>query len=340
MKMAARRIAIWSMIGLLTATNATAGIQGMGPVQESGHEQEIRQVLGVEGIEQEFVPIGGHGSLLFLLQMRMLCQTYNLDIEDYYNSVVPTEVWLANHGLNASLLLGVSLSAIFLFHNSLLKGLNRLDSRQAKQDPTLGHSGWIGVSVSHLEGEPDGTFNTQEISPAPEGPYSGRVEYDYDQWDIAVDFGLTKSFYGRLEYSTWEMDGSWVYTSVVTPDEPQEYEFDSYSVGLGFKKDLMAIGKSKYDSERRFGLVLDLFAGGTYFELEHTEKTANLTYKTDGIGYKLSADLMATYNLGLIGSSNLYLFAGAGYGYETSKKDNLDMSSDGFSGKIGLEISF
>ncbi len=334
MKMTARGIAIWSMIVLLTTTNATAGIQWMGPAQESGQE------LGMEGIEQEFVPIGGDGSLLLLFQVRMLCQTYNLDIEDYYNSVVSTEVWLANHGLNGSLLFGGGLGLIFLFQNPLLKGFNKLDSRQAKQDPTLEHSGWIGVNVSHLRGEPDGTFNTQEISPTPEGPYSGRVEYDYDQWDIAVDFGLTKSFYGRLEYSTWKMDGSWVYTSVVTPDEPQEYEFDSYSVGLGFKKDLMTIGKSKYDSKRRFGLVLDLFAGGTYFELEHTEKTADLSYKTDGIGYKLSANLIATYNIGLIGSSNLHLFAGAGYDYEKSKKDNLDMSSDGVSGKIGLEISF
>lgn len=189
----------------------------------------------------------------------------------------------------------------------------------------------VRFDFNYMTGELDGTFNTQEISPTPEGPYTGKVKFDRDELEFGVDVFILEGVYARLQYSGFEMDGDWVY-DISTPNEPQEYDFDSFTAGIGFRQLFYP------DKESRFGIGVLLFAGFSFFDYEHTEKTNNATIEYDGNGYELSAELLGSYDLG-IGKESL-LFVGVGYNYAQTDDTNLDLTQDGITARLGIRVAF
>ncbi len=208
--------------------------------------------------------------------------------------------------------------------------------------PVLGKR--VTAYFSYLTGELDGKFSTRELRPTPEGPYSGKVEFDRDEWVLGADVLILNAVYARLEYSTYEMDGDWDY-DIVTPDEPQEYEYDAFTLGVGFRQDFPLDYLAKVFLDRphdipssRFAFVVDAFFGISRFEYEHTEKTAGASVDTDDIGYEGRLELLGTYKAGFLRDNRI--FAGGGYSYKKTDGDDLDMTNDGLYAKIGVEIRF
>lgn len=189
----------------------------------------------------------------------------------------------------------------------------------------------IRFDFKYMTGELDGTFNTQEISPTPEGPYTGKVKFDRDEYEFGADVFIFQGVYARLQYAGFKMDGEWVY-DVGSPNEAQEYDFDSYTAGLGFRQLYYP------DEESRFAIGILVFAGYSFFEYEHTEKAGNVTKEYDDTGYELSAELLGSYDLG-IGKESL-LFVGIGYTYTRSDDSNLDLTQEGFTVRFGARVAF
>lgn len=200
--------------------------------------------------------------------------------------------------------------------------------------PVLGKR--VTLDLSHLRGELSGTFNTREISPAPEGPYSGTVTFDREEWAFGADVFILNAVYARLAYSMFEMDGDWVYTDG-SPNEPQRYEFDAYTIGAGFRQ-YFSLAEPDTDFERNIGLLVNAFAGLSFFEFEHTEKLTGASVKTDDTGYELSAELLGTYKVNIVGDSRV--FAGVGYRYKENSDTVADLTEEGFIPKVGLDIAF
>ncbi len=84
--------------------------------------------------------------------------------DQYLSGAGGTESWKAVHDLDGDLY-GMS----FRFEPPILNQRVRFDFK-------------------YMTGEMDGNFNTREISPTPEGPYTGKVEYDRDEWQAGLDF--------------------------------------------------------------------------------------------------------------------------------------------------------
>jgi len=200
--------------------------------------------------------------------------------------------------------------------------------------PALGKR--FSMDFTYLTGDLEGTFNTREISPTPEGPYSGKVRFDRDEYQLGFNIFILNAVYARLEYYTFEMDGDWVYNDG-SPNEPQKYELDAYNLGVGFIQDYFF---KNPDSEfkRYFGLLVDVFAGCSIMDFEHTEKLTGASVETDDIGYKLRAALLATYKIG--NKSRSRFFAGIGYTYKHNSDTNFDLTEDGFFSKLGIMIVF
>ncbi len=124
----------------------------------------------------------------------------------YFSGPSGTETWKAEHDVDGNLY-----GASIRYEPSIWNKRIRFDGK-------------------YLTGELDGKFKTREVSPTPEGPYTGTVDFDRDKWELGVDVFILNAVYARLQYSGFEMDGDWEYSDG-SPDEPQEYEFDSYSCG-------------------------------------------------------------------------------------------------------------
>lgn len=240
----------------------------------------------------------------------------DVESEDDYLSVDNTQTWKAVHDMDGDL------------NGFVVKAT----------PPVLGKR--LNFDFEYMTGDMEGSFNTREVTPTPEGPYSGRADFDRDQYKVGANVFLLNSVYARMEYFKYEMDGRWIYTSVVTPDEPQEYEYEAITLGAGFRHDFLNTDAGPGFEGNGLGLILDLFGGCTFFDHKHVEKTNNLTYETDGIGYKMSADLLATYNLKVKNKFRMHTFAGVGFDYEASDEDNLDITNKGFSAKAGIQINF
>lgn len=199
--------------------------------------------------------------------------------------------------------------------------------------PILGKR--VAVDVSYLEGTLGGSFNTQEITPTPEGPYTGSVEFDRQDVILGVDVYVLNAVYGRLQYHRYEMDGTWVY-DIVTPNEPQEYEYQAITIGGGFKQNYdWKIGDPE---DRKFGFVVDAFFGLVFIELEHTEVTAGVTQERDDVGFIFDGEFLTTYQLGE--SNDSYAFLGVGVVFSDSDDNNLDLTQQGITGKAGVNILF
>ncbi|MCP4760219.1 MAG: hypothetical protein GY870_00460 [archaeon] len=226
--------------------------------------------------------------------------------DNYLSGAAGTETWKAVHDLDGDLY-----GASIRFEPPVLNRRIRFD-------------------FSYLTGELDGTFNTQEISPTPEGPYTGKVKFDRSQWKLGMDIFILNAVYTRLQYFTYKMDGDWVYTDG-SPNEPQEYGFNAYSIGAGFRRNFRQKGGD-------LGVLVNVFAGYSLFEYEHTEKTANVSAESDDIGYELLAELLGTYKLGF--GENSFIFAGAGYSYSNTDDTNLDLTQKGITAKLGIRITF
>ncbi len=127
------------------------------------------------------------------------------------------------------------------------------------------------------------------------------------------------------------MKGSWVYDDG-SPNEPQEYEFNSYTFGTGFRRVF------KTEKGNPFGLGVLAFAGYSFFEFEHTEKSEDVKVEFEDSGYELSVDVLGTYELG-IGHDSL-VYTGVGYKYASMDDINLDLTEQGITLKIGTRITF
>lgn len=232
--------------------------------------------------------------------------------DQYLSGTAGDEDWKAVHDLDGDLY-GFSISAT---------------------PPVLGKR--LSFDISYLSGDLSGTFNTQEIAPTPEGPYTGTVTYDYEQWEIGADVFILNAVYARLKYSTFEMDGEWVY-DLGFANEAQKYEFDAYTIGVGFKQN---IGSKVPNAvfEDGFGLIVDVFLGYSFFDYEHTEQLTGAKVNNDGNGYEMSIDLIGTYKLNI--GMDSYIFCGVGYDYEENDDDNLDLTQDGFTAKLGVRMTF
>lgn len=200
--------------------------------------------------------------------------------------------------------------------------------------PVLGKR--VTLDFSYLTGDLSGTFNTREISPTPEGPYYGKVEFDHDEWELGADVFILNAVYARLEYSTFEMDGDWVYFDG-SPNEPQKYEFDAYTIGAGFRQKYF-LDKPDTVFESKLGLLVDVFFGLSFFDYKHTEQLTGASVETDDIGYEMSAELLGTYKVNIVGDSRI--FAGVGYTYKENDDSNLDLTEKNFIVKLGIQIAF
>ena len=227
--------------------------------------------------------------------------------DNYLSGPAGTEEWKARHDVDGNLY-GVSIR----FEPSIWNKRVRFDAKV-------------------LTGELDGSFKTQEVSPTPEGPYSGSVEFDRDEWELGVDVYILNAVYARLQYSGFTMDGDWEYSGGF-PDEPQEYKYDAYTAGLGFRRLYRSHKQSK------FGLGVHAFAGLTFFEYEHTEKTVDAKVEFDDIGHELSAELIGTYDLPI--GEKAMVFLGLGYTYVSTDDDDLDLTQEAITSRLGIRVAF
>lgn len=234
-----------------------------------------------------------------------------LESTDQYLSGDGTEDWRAMHDLDGDLY-GFTIMAT---------------------PPVLGKR--VTVDLSYLTGSLSGNFNTREISPTPEGPYPGRVKFDRDEWELGANIHILNAVYARLAYSTYEMEGDWVYTGG-GPNEPQKYEFDAYTIGAGFRQDFYLQPDTVPD--RKLGVLVNAFVGVSFFEYEHTEQLTGASVETDGLGYEMSAELLGVYKVNIVGNSRI--FAGVGYTYKNNDDGILDLTDKGFTPKVGMEIAF
>ena len=232
--------------------------------------------------------------------------------DQYLSGPAGTQDWKAVHDVDGDLY-GFSISAT---------------------PPVLGKR--VTLDFSYLTGDLSGTFNTREISPAPEGPYYGTVEFDRDEWELGADVFILNAVYARLKYSTFEMDGDWVYSDG-SPNEPQKYEFDAYTIGAGFRQ-YYSLDKPDTVFLSNLGLLVDVFFGLSLFDYKHTEQLTGASVETDGIGYEMSAELLGTYKVNIVGDSRI--FAGVGYTYKDNDDSNLDLTEKKFTVKLGILIGF
>lgn len=240
-------------------------------------------------------------------------QSANLESSDQYLSgAAGDEDWRAEHDLDGDL---YGFSVHF-------------------RPPALGKR--FAMDFTYLTGELEGTFNTREILPTPEGPYSGTVKFDRDEWELGLNVFILNAVYVRLEYFTFEMDGDWVYNDG-SPNEPQKYELDAYNIGVGFTQDYF-FKNPDTEFKRNFGLLVDVFAGGSVVDYKHTEKQTGASVETDDVGYNLRAEMLATYRIGNNSRSRFY--AGIGYTYKHNSDTNFDLTEDGISAKLGVIIVF
>lgn len=200
--------------------------------------------------------------------------------------------------------------------------------------PILGKR--VTFDFTYLTGDLSGTFNTREISPNPEGPYHGTVKFERDEWELGADVFILNAVYVRLKYSTFEMDGDWVYSDG-SPNEPQKYDFDSYTIGAGFRQHY-SLAKPNSVFLSNLGLLVDVFLGLSSFDYKHTEQLTGASVETDGIGYEMSAELLGTYKIKIVGDSRI--FAGVGYIYKNNEDSNLDLTEKKFTAKLGILIAF
>ena len=240
--------------------------------------------------------------------------------DQYLSGPAGTEDWEAEHDLDGDLY-GFSISTTPPVHGKRMT-----------------------VYFSYRTGELDGGFNTREISPTPEGPYFGKVEYDRDEWELGTDILILNAVYVRLEYFTYEMEGDWVYFDG-SPNEPQEYEYDAFTLGAGFRQDYpidylaeVLFQKPRPDQKSDFAFVVDAFLGISYFEFEHTEKLTGASVDTEDIGYEGSVEVLGMYTMRRLG--DLSFFGGGGYGHKNSDDDDLDLTNEGFFAKIGVQKDF
>jgi hypothetical protein len=242
---------------------------------------------------------------------------YRADLEStdqYLSGPAGTEDWEAVNSVDGDLY-GISIKA---------------------RPPILGKR--ITLDYSYLSGDLKGTFNTQEVTSTPEGPYSGTVKFDRDEWKLGANIFILNAVYARLEYSTFEMDGDWVY-SAGYPDEPQKYEFDAYTIGAGFTQNYLSEDPHTV-FEEGFGLVGNVFFGLSFFDYKHTEELTGASVKTDGTGYTMNLEFLGTYNMNLTGGSQLSTYAGFGFNYNENNAAHLDLSDKGLTAKLGIHINF
>ena len=200
--------------------------------------------------------------------------------------------------------------------------------------PILGKR--LTMDFSYHTGDLSGTFNTREISPAPEGPYYGTVKFDRDEWELGVDVFILNAVYVRLGYSTFEMDGDWVYSDGY-PNEPQKYEFDAYYAGVGFRQNYYLRNPDTV-FESNFGILVDVFGGLSSFNYKHTEQLTGASVETDDVGYELRAELLGTYKVSVMGDSRI--FAGVGYTYKKNEDGAFDLAENIFTAKLGVRSAF
>ena len=118
------------------------------------------------------------------------------------------------------------------------------------------------------------------------------MEFDRDEWEMGADVLILDAVYGRLSYSTYEMDGDWVYDDGTI--EPQEYTYDAYTIGVGFRQDypLDYLAQVFFDEPHdipasNFGMDVDAFEAclaSDEFRTAYAEETE----------YALSVGLTAT----------------------------------------------
>ncbi len=193
----------------------------------------------------------------------------------------------------------------------------------------------VALDFSHLTGDLKGDFNTREISPTPEGPYAGTVKYDREDWEFGADIFILNAVYTRLQYATFEMDGDWVYTGGGA-DEPQKYDFDAYTIGIGWRQDYYLLPEQL--PEKRFGVFLNVFGGLSFLNYEHTEKSGGASVETDDIGFEFDAEIMGKYRIGHNDDSCVY--AGIGYTYSDSSESRLKLTQKGPTAKLGVRVAF
>lgn len=194
----------------------------------------------------------------------------------------------------------------------------------------------LSVDFSHLTGDLKGSFNTREILPTPEGPYFGSVEFDRDEWELGMEIFILNTVYTRLEYSTFEMEGDWVYNDG-SPNEAQRYTLNAFTTGAGFRQNIGSMIENKV-FEKGLGLIFDVFAGLSPFEYKHKELGGGATVKTRGIGYELRTDLLGTYEIKIKNGSQVFVYAGIGYVYRNNNDDDLDLIDQGITGKFGIHV--
>ncbi len=194
--------------------------------------------------------------------------------------------------------------------------------------PLLGNM--FTVFLSYANGTLDGDFNTREVSPFPEGPYHGRVSYDRDEFEVGVDVQILNAVYGRLAYSRYEMDGDWRYFGGFDPREPQEYQFEAFELGVGFRQDFV----SCYSPRLSFGV--DAYLAVLFFDYEHKEVDGGRTADSDGAGFKGRLEANAKYAL----TDHTRAVVGVGYLYQSLDDDGIDLTDDGLFIRLGVEASF
>ncbi len=231
---------------------------------------------------------------------------------DEYLSGGGTDDWKAEHDVDGDMY-GVSISAT---------------------PPIWGKR--ITLDFAYLTGDLSGSFKTREIAPTPGTTYYGKVEFDRDEWELGANIYILNAVYARVGYSTFEMDGDWVYNDG-SPNEPQEYEFDAYSVGVGFRQ-YYHLDEQNTDFKRNIGLLVNLFLGLSTIDYKHTEKLTGASVETDDTGIEMSAEILGTYKVNIVGDSRI--FAGVGYAYKENEESNLNLTEKGFTARLGIEIDF
>lgn len=236
-------------------------------------------------------------------------QSANLESEDQYLSgATNDEDWVAVHDLEGDLY-GFSISA---------------------RPPVWGKR--VALDFSYLTGDMKGTFNTREISPTPEGPYAGTVEYDREDWELGADIFILNAVYARLQYSNFQMDGDWVYTGGGA-NEPQRYDYEAYTIGAGWRQDYYLFPEKL--PKKKFGVFFNIFAGLSFQNYKHTEKLGGASVKTNDVGYEFDTVLLATYQIGQ--NKDSFVYVGPGYNYRDS---NLELTQKGPTAKFGARIAF
>lgn len=193
--------------------------------------------------------------------------------------------------------------------------------------PVLGNM--ISIFVAYREGDLNGDFSTEGISPFPEGPYPGDVSFDREEFELAVDVKILNAVYARIAYNRHEMDGDWKYPGGEV--EPQEYKYEAFEAGVGFRQDFVSL----FNRCLTFGV--DAYVAMQFYEYTHTEIIDGGKLESDGNGFRGDLELNAKYR---IPAAHTRLVAAVGYTYQDIDDQDLGLTRDGFFVRLGAEFKF